>query len=92
MRFERAAIPLGGLWSSPFARWQGELAEQSSLDLVVDVTSRALERRRFAAADLDGIVLGWTVPQPGIFYGAPTVAGRIGAPDITGPMIAQASA
>ncbi len=92
MRFERAAIPLRGLWSSPFARWQGELAEQSSLDLVVDVTTRALDRRDFDPNDLDGIVLGWTVPQPGIFYGAPTVAGRIGAPDVTGPMIAQACA
>jgi acetyl-CoA acetyltransferase family protein len=92
MRFERAAMPLRGLWSSPFARWQGELSERSSLDLVVDVTTRALERRDFASADLDGIVLGWTVPQPGIFYGAPTVAARIGAPGVTGPMIAQACA
>lgn len=50
---------------------------------------RARERRHFAPIDLDGIVLGWTVPQPGIFYGAPTVAARIGAPDVTGPMIAR---
>jgi acetyl-CoA acetyltransferase family protein len=92
MRYSRAAIPLGFAWSSPFARWQGPLAEVSSLDLAVDVTRRALERRSFAPADLTQVVLGWTVPQPGIFYGAPTVAARLGAEDITGPMISQACA
>ncbi len=92
MKFERAAIPLGLAWSSPFVRWQGALSEMSSLDLVVDVTRRALEQRRLPATELDRIVLGWTVPQPAIFYGAPTVAARIGAEGVTGPMMAQACA
>ena len=64
----------------------------SSLDLAVDVTRRALEERSIAATDLTEVILGWTVPQPGIFYGAPTVAARIGAEGITGPMISQACA
>jgi acetyl-CoA acetyltransferase family protein len=42
--------------------------------------------------ELSSIVLGWTVPQPEAFYGAPTVAARIGAPGISGPMVAQACA
>lgn len=92
MRYSKAAIPLGLSWSSPFVRWQGPLGEVSSLDLAVDVTRRALERRSFAPEDLTEVVLGWTVPQPGIFYGAPTVAARIGAEGITGPMISQACA
>jgi len=92
MKFERAAIPLGLAWSSPFVRWQGALSEMSSLDLVVDVTRRALDQRRLSATELDRIVLGWTVPQPAIFYGAPTVAARIGAEGATGPMLAQACA
>ena len=92
MRYSRAAIPLGGAWTSPFVRWQGPLAEVSSLDLAVDVTRRALEERSIAATDLTEVILGWTVPQPGIFYGAPTVAARIGAEGITGPMISQACA
>ena len=92
MRFERACVPLGFAWSSPFARWQGPLAEVNSLDLAVDVTRAAFEQRDFSAQELTGLVLGWTVPQKEIFYGAPSVAARIGAPGITGPMISQACA
>lgn len=92
MRYERAFIPLGGAWSSPFARWQGPLADVSSLDLAVAVTSRALAEREIPPEEISQLVLGWTVPQEGAFYGAPTVAARIGAPGVTGPMVAQACA
>ena len=44
MRFERAYIPVGFAWSSPFARWQGALSEVNSLDMAVDVTRAAFER------------------------------------------------
>jgi acetyl-CoA acetyltransferase len=37
-------------------------------------------------------VLGWTVPQRDIFYGAPTLAARLGAPGLTGRMVSQACA
>ena len=92
MRFERAYIPVGFAWSSPFARWQGDLSEVNSLDMAVDVTRAAFERKGFSAEALTGLVLGWTVPQRDIFYGAPSVAARIGAPGVTGPMISQACA
>jgi acetyl-CoA acetyltransferase len=92
VRYERACIPVGGAWSSPFARWQGPLSEVSSLDLAVLAGSRALVDRGVAPEWLTQIVLGWTVPQEGAFYGAPTVAARLGAPGITGPMVAQACA
>lgn len=92
LSFDRAVIPLGLAWSSPFCRWQGPLATVSSLDLAVDVTSRALAARAVDPASLTQLVLGWTVPQPGIFYGAPTVAARLGAEGITGPMVSQACA
>jgi acetyl-CoA acetyltransferase family protein len=92
VKFEKAYIPAGFAWSSPFARWQGALSEVNSLDLAVDVTRTAFERRDFSAEDLTGLVLGWTVPQRDIFYGAPSVAARLGAPGISGPMISQACA
>jgi acetyl-CoA acetyltransferase family protein len=92
VRFERAYIPGGFAWSSPFARWQGALSEMSSLDLAVDVTRAAFEQRGFSAEAITGLVLGWTVPQRDIFYGAPSAAARIGAPGVTGPMISQACA
>ncbi|MBI2756553.1 MAG: thiolase family protein [Chloroflexi bacterium] len=92
MRFEHASIPLGGAWSSPFTRWQGSLAEVNALDLAVDVTSRALDERQVDRDRIERLVLGWTVPQPGSFYGAPTVAARLGLPGVTGPMLSQACA
>jgi acetyl-CoA C-acetyltransferase len=92
MRYENVAIPAGLAWSSPFARWQGSLAEMSSLDLAADVTERALAARQVEVSLLGGLVLGWTIPQPDIFYGAPTLAARLGAGARTGPMISQACA
>ena len=92
MKFEDAAIPLGFAWTSPFVRWQGALGDVSSLDLAVDVTRRALEERDLDAGRVEKIVVGWTIPQPAIFYGAPTVAARIGAEGVSGPMISQACA
>jgi acetyl-CoA acetyltransferase len=92
MKYDDVAIPMGHAWSSPFAKWQGTLAEVDSLDLATAVTSRALADRAIDPSGLDGIVLGWTIPQRDIFYGAPTLAGRIGAAGLTGPMVAQACA
>ena len=80
MKFTRAYIPVGGGWSSTFCRWQGALSELSSLDLAVSTTKRALVERSVPAEELTGIVLGWTVPQPEAFYGASTIAAKIGAP------------
>lgn len=92
MRYDDVAIPLSGSWSSPFVKWQGTLAETSSLDLATAVTATALAGRQIDPDALDGLVLGWTIPQPDIFYGAPTLAARIGAPRLSGPMISQACA
>jgi acetyl-CoA C-acetyltransferase len=92
MRYQDVAMPQGLLWSSPFTRWQGALSETSSLDIAVTVTQRALRDRGVDVASLDGIVLGLTIPQEGSFFGAPTVAARLGATAVTGPMINQACA
>ena len=92
MYYADVAIPLGSAWSSPFAKWQGTLGEVHSLDLAQAVTARALADRGIGADQFDGIVLGWTTPQRDIFYGAPTLAARLGAPGVTGPMVAQACA
>ena len=38
MRFSNARIPSGFAWSTPFAKWQGPLANLNSLDMAEDVT------------------------------------------------------
>lgn len=93
-KFARACIPLGYAWSSPFVRWQGALAEISSLDLAVAVTRSALKKRGLLEAqdEFTEVVFGLTVPQETSFYGTPTIAARIGYPGLSGPMIAQACA
>jgi acetyl-CoA acetyltransferase len=92
MSFRDACIPVRLGWSSPFARWQGPLAEVSSLDLAAQVTADALASRGLPPSEVTGIVFGWTVPQPEIFYGASTVAAGIGAPHATGAMLSRACA
>jgi acetyl-CoA acetyltransferase len=92
MKFERAFLSTRHLWSSPFVRWQGSLADVSSLDLAVAVTRDALARLEFDASRVSQIVLGTTIPQPRSFYGAPWVAAQLGMVGISGPHIAQACA
>jgi len=92
MLFVDAAIPLGAAWSSPFARWQGSLADVNSLDLAAQVTRDALARATIPLDELSEIIVGMTTPQHESFYAAPTVAARVGAPTITGPLITQACA
>ncbi|MFD8158762.1 thiolase family protein [Streptomyces malaysiensis] len=90
--YRDAVIPLTALWTSPFARWGGALSHVSSLDLAVAGTSRALSERGIDRDAVEGLVLGWTVPQPAIFYGATTLATRLGMSHVSGPMLHQACA
>ena len=92
MKLGTPCIPLGLAWSSPFVRWQGALADISSLDLAVAVTKDALARRNMEVAGITRVVMGWTVPQRESFYGAPTLAARLGATDVSGAMLSQACA
>jgi acetyl-CoA acetyltransferase len=92
MKFEKAFLPAGGYWSSPFCKWQGSFANLHTLRFAADVTKKALAAREISASDFDTLVLGFTVPSKSCFYGAPWLAGMVGAPDITGAMISQACA
>jgi acetyl-CoA acetyltransferase len=91
MRYENAVIPLRAAWSSPFLRWQGPAADINSLELAEQVTARALADRG-VEWPVQALVLGWTIPQKEAFYGAPTLAARLGFAGVSGPMISQACA
>jgi acetyl-CoA C-acetyltransferase len=92
MKFENVFIPLEAAWSSPFVRWQGPAADVSSLDVAEQVTARALASRSIDPESVDELVLGLTVPQRQSFYGAPTLAARLGLGTVSGPLIMQACA
>lgn len=87
-----AYIPYGGYWSSPFARWQGDLAHLHSMEFAAHVTRDALKRRKIAPDSFDFGVYGITVPQKSSFYGLPWFGGMIGAERLTGPTVNQACA
>ena len=91
VRFSDVVIPLRAAWSSPFVRWQGPTADLSSLDLAARVTRRALDGQG-VEWPITELVLGMTIPQRECFYGAPTLAARLGFSGVSGPMIAQACA
>ena len=88
----RAQIPYGTYWSTPFAKWQGSLADLNSLELAAHVAKRELEKRSIKADAFDYGVLGMTVPQHHSFYGLPWLMGLIGAGKVGGPTINQACA
>lgn len=92
MKFQRAALSANHLWSSPFVRWQGSLADVSSLDVAVAVTRDALAQRQVDTAGITQVVLGTTIPQPHSFYAAPWIAARVGLAGLSGAHIAQACA
>lgn len=92
MKFENTYVPYGGYWSTPFVRWQGNFANAHPIALAADVAVRALKERNVAPDVFDALFLGMTVPQKNSFYGGPWLAGLVGAPGITGPILSQACA
>lgn len=92
MKFSDVYIPYGAYWSSPFCKWQGSFANLHPLKFAASVARRALDERQIDPETFRSVVLGTTVPSKGSFYGAPWVAGMIGAEDATGPTINQACA
>ncbi len=87
-----AEIPYGIYWSTPFARWQGSLANLHSIEFAAHVAKDELARREVPVGEIDYGVLGTTVPQAQSFYGLPWLTGMIGAMDAAGPSISQACA
>lgn len=92
MTFEKAFIPYGGYWSTPFVKWQGSFASWHALKFAAEVTTQALRQREIEPAAFTTLYLGMTVPARQSFYGAPWLAGLIGAEGITGPVFSQACA
>lgn len=93
MRFEKTYIPYGVYWSTPFCKWQGSLAHLNSISFAARVAAEALAARKVdPATQLDGVVLGMTIPQKHGLYAAPWLAALTGGTGITGALVSQACA
>jgi acetyl-CoA acetyltransferase len=88
----KAEIPYGAYWCTPFAKWQGSLANLHSVEFAAHVAKGELEKRHILGDAIDYAVLGMTVPQHHSFYGLPWLTGLIGAGHVGGPTISQACA
>jgi hypothetical protein len=63
MFFERAFIPYGGYWSTPFCRWQESFAHLNAVPFAAEITKQALADRDISPQIFDSLYLGLTVPQ-----------------------------
>ncbi|BCH20330.1 thiolase family protein [Mesorhizobium sp. L-8-3] len=87
-----AYIPYGAYWSTPFARWQTELAHLHSMKFAAHVAQAALRVRDIPVDAFDLAAYGMTVPQHRSFYGTPWVTAMLGAERLPGPLVNQACA
>ncbi|HEY7992250.1 MAG TPA: thiolase family protein [Stellaceae bacterium] len=90
--YRHVEIPYGCYWSTPFARWQGSLANLHSLQLAAYVARGELDKRNIAPTDFDHAVLGMTTPQAYSFHGLPWFLSLLGAKELGGPTVSQACA
>ena len=86
----KAFIPYGGYYSTPFARWQGTLANENAITLGAATSVRWLAEKKWDPKTFDYLILGITVGQPKMFYGGPWASALIGAVDTPGLLISQA--
>lgn len=87
-----AFIPYGVYWSSPFARWQGELSHLHSMKFAAQIGKQVFESKGFDLREVDLSFYGMTVPQHRSFYGAPWFNAMLGAEQMPGTLINKACA
>ena len=92
MRFEKAFVPYGGYWSTPFSKWQGSLATLHAIPLAARAAATALGKAGIPLSAIDAVNLGMTVPQKSGLYAAPWFAALMGNDGITGTLVSQACA
>ena len=86
----KAYIPYKGYYSSPFARWQGSLANENSIVSAAETAKRWLAEKNLDPKIYDYLYLGITVHQHHGFYGGPWAAAMMGADGIPGVLVSQA--
>ncbi len=86
----KAFIPYKGYYSTPFARWQGTMANENSIILGANTSKRWFAEKNWDPKMFDYHFLGLTVHQHHMFYGATWSAAMMGATGIPGVTLMQA--
>ncbi len=87
---KKAYIPYGGYYSTPFARWQGTLANDHAIVLGANTSKRFFESKGWDPQSLDYVLVGSTVYQKQWFYSGPWAAAMLGATGTPGVLVSQA--
>ena len=85
----KAYIPYQGYYSTPFARWQGSMANENAIVLAANTSKRWLSEKKWDPQMFDYLILGMTIGQPQWFYGSAWAAAMMGATGIPGMTISQ---
>jgi acetyl-CoA acetyltransferase len=86
----KAYIPYRGYYSTPFARWQGSLANEHSIVLGAATSKRFFESRGWDPQAIEYVLVGSTVYQKQWFYSGPWAAAMMGATESPGVLVSQA--
>jgi len=86
----KAFIPYKGYYSTPFARWQGTMANANSIILGAETSKRWFAEKGWDPAIFDYHFLGITIHQHRMFYGSTWSAAMMGATGIPGVTLMQA--
>jgi acetyl-CoA acetyltransferase len=86
----KAYIPYKGYYSTPFARWQGSMANENAIVLGAETSKRWLAEKGWDPGVFDYFFLGFTVHQLHGFYGGPWAAAMMGASGVPGLIVSQA--
>jgi acetyl-CoA acetyltransferase len=87
---KKAFIPYRGYYSSPFIRWQGNLANENAISFGAATAGKWLESKNWDPKIFDYVFLGLTVGQPKMFYGGPWASALLGATEVPGVLVSQA--
>lgn len=88
----KAFIPYGGYYSSPFCKWQGQMANENSITLGARTAKRWFSEADLDPAIVDYLYYGLTVAANRMFYAHTWAAGILmdGKKDIPGVLVHQA--
>ncbi len=88
--YSKAFIPYRGYYSTPFSRWQGNLANENAIELGATTAKRWFGEKKITPEIFDYLVFGKTIGQPYTFYSSTLAAGMMGAERISAVHISQA--
>ncbi|MEI6205753.1 MAG: thiolase family protein [Desulfuromonadales bacterium] len=86
----KAYIPYRGYYSTPFAKWQGTLANENSIVLGAATSRRFFESKGWDPKTIEYVLVGSTVYQKQWFYSGPWAAALMGAEGSPGLLVSQA--